>query len=85
MVGIGMMVLNLFWSSVTMCMCGHMSTMTAAVLMPSFAGLVFFAVRGRNNKAWERILNYLLLAVLALMVAKNTADILWNGHSPLLR
>lgn len=85
MAGVAVMVLNLLWVSLTMCMCGHMDLMTAIILVPSFAGMVFVIIKGRHNKAWERVMAYSFLAVLALMVAKNLSDILWNGHTPLFR
>jgi hypothetical protein len=85
MAGVGIVVLNLLWASVTMCMCSHTDTKTTAVLMPSFVSMIALAVVGRNNQVWERIPNYAFLMILTIMTAKNIADVLWHGHSPLLR
>ena len=82
--GIGVTIFNLFWISLTMCMCGHTNAMTAISTVPAFLGLAALVYFGRNNRVWERIMNGLFLGIQTIALAKNLLDVLWLGHSPLL-
>jgi hypothetical protein len=76
---------SLFWVGMSTCMCGHLDWMAAVVIIPAFLILVSLAISGGRNWLWERCLNYLSLLVLVLPLGKMLFDILWNGHTPLLR
>ena len=84
MAGFGVTLINFFWFSVTVCMCGHSSWITAASVLPSFIVLILLEVIGWRNPPWERIAGLVFLLIQFLLLARNVADILWLGHTPLL-
>jgi hypothetical protein len=85
MIGLGATFLNLIWIGLTSCMCGHTSFLTSATVIPSFCILLGLQISGRHNPMWDRMLGLVFLIVQSGLLAKNAADILWLGHSPLLR
>lgn len=84
MAGFGVTLINLFWCSVTVCMCGHSSWITTASALPSFLVLLLLEIIGWRNPPWERIAGLVFLLIQFLLLIRNGADILWFGHTPLL-
>jgi len=78
-------IFNLLVVPMTMCMCGHLGIASAAIALLSFMVLLSLAIFGRHNQFWERCVNYLTMALMAYVVAIARVDILWTGHSPILR
>lgn len=77
--GAFMVALNLLWTSLTTCMCGHTGLITTAVALPSFAIMLLAGYHGRRNGVVERAFFVLLLAAQALLLGKNLIDLV-SGH-----
>lgn len=66
-------------------MCGHTSFLTSVSIVPSFVILLGLQISGRHNPIWERCFGLLFVIVQGGLLTKNAMDILWLGHSALLR
>lgn len=85
LIGLGTTFINLIWIGMTSCLCGHTSLLTSATIAPSFAILLSSQISGRYNGIWDRISGLFFLVIQGGLLGKNAADILWLGHSALLR
>lgn len=74
-----MVALNLLWTFLTTCMCGHTGFMTTAVALPSFALMLLAGYHGRRNGAVELAFFVLLLAAHTVLLGKNLIDLV-SGH-----
>ena len=78
-------VVTCIWMSLTMCVCGHTSWVSSIGIVPAFGyGFYMFLAVQRNNRL-EQILAAVAFALIAGMLLKNGADMLFLGHAPLLR
>ena len=78
-------VIAVFWMTLTMCMCGLTSWEFSIGILPLFClALYVFVVFPRTNII-EQILGAIAFALIVGMLMKNVSDILYFGHEPLLR
>jgi hypothetical protein len=78
-------VISYFWMSLTMCICSHTSWDFSIGILPAFCfALYVFRVYPRRSRL-EKFLGAIALSLIAVMLIKNIGDILYFGHSPLLR
>lgn len=72
------------WLSMTCCMCGHASAITAMGVGPALLGSLWGQWKTGRIPGSFRFGSWLFLAGLLLLSGKVVADILWFGHEPLL-
>ena len=74
-----------FWFQMSSCACGHADFFSAIGVVPACVVAGIQTLRCGKMPPVLRVVNGVILSVLALYLAKIAADILWLGHEPLLR
>lgn len=81
----GLVLISYLWMVLTSCICGHTSWVSGIGIISFFCCAAFIFFGRHRSHGVDRILSVSAFALILAMVLKNAADILYFGHTPLLR